>query len=93
MKLWILRPKLDLPSDNPWEPWHDKAFGFVIQAPNEETARQLANENGGDETGDVKYVIYRTGGHPWLDSKQSDCVELVSEGNESKVIMRDFAAA
>jgi len=92
MKLWILKPAKDLPEDNPWEPWYDKAFGFIVQAPDEETARKLANENGGDETGKISHDIYRTGGDAWLDHEMSTCKEL-QVGDVEMVIMRDFASA
>jgi len=50
MPLWLLRPREDLPvEDNPWEPWYDKAFGFVVRAKTEAIARQLANADGGAE--------------------------------------------
>ena len=44
MELWILRAMENLPKfDDPWEPWYNKAFGFVIRAGNEESARRLAD--------------------------------------------------
>ncbi len=92
MKLWKLRPRDSLPKDNPWEPWYDKAFGFIIQALDEKTAREIANANGGDEVGPISYSIYRTGGDAWLDPKMSTCEEY-ELGDEPRVIMRDFAAA
>ena len=75
MKLWLLKPYED------WEPWFDKAFGFVIRAETEEAARAIASENAGDE-----------GGTPWLLSSHTSCVELLPEG-ESGLVLRDFAAA
>lgn len=93
MKLFLLRPKEDLPADdNPWDPWYDKAFGFVVRAENETKARALANSEGGDETGKRNIIIYRTGGDPWLDPKYSSCKELSQEGDE-EIIMRDYAKA
>jgi len=92
MKLWLLRPAKKLPEDNAWEPWYDKAFGFVVRAETEERARQIANKNGGQETGDIMYDIYRVGGNPWLDPKQSTCVELTVSGKEMMII-RDFMSA
>lgn len=36
MKLWLLRPVVGLDeNDNPWWPWYDKAFGFVVRAETE----------------------------------------------------------
>lgn len=91
-RLWLLRPVDGLPKDNPWEPWYDKAFGFVVCAETEEEARKLANSEGGDETGPVKYSVYRTGGDAWLDPKLSSCVELTAD-REKGIVMRDFASA
>ena len=91
-KLWLLRPEDCLPEDDPWEPWYDKAFGFVVRAETEEEARKLANKEGGGETGPVSNKVYREGGNPWLDEKYSTCVVLYSYG-EKGVVIRDFAAA
>ena len=95
MKLWLLRPVEGLPEDeenNPWEPWFDKTFGFVVRAENEQEARKLANAAGGRETGKIANIVYRTGGDPWLDPKFSTCTELVPEG-EAEVIIRDHQQA
>ncbi len=93
MKLWLLRPKKDLPKDDsPWDPWYDKVFGFVVRAETEEEARRLANEQGGDETGEIRTIVYRTGGNPWLDSKYSTC-EILTEDGEPEVIIIDEARA
>lgn len=89
MKLWLLRAREDLPPENdPWEPWYDKAFGFVVQAKDEEAARRLADIDAGDENGSL-----RAEGHPWLDPGLSTCVELRVEGEEEYVIMEDFHVA
>ena len=85
MKLWILSPVKTLQDrDNPWKPWYDKAFGFVVRAETEEEARRLANEKAGDEN---RYEM-RT----WLDSTYSTCKPLTYEGTP-EVVMRDFASA
>jgi organic radical activating enzyme len=86
MKLWLLQPKDNLPDDNPWEPWYDKAFGFVIRAETEMKARKIANKNGGTETGKISYKVYRTGGDPWLDPELSTCIELTPDGKEQLII-------
>ena len=90
MKLWTLKPRDD--NQEAWKPWYDKAFGFVIRAESEERAREIANANGGDETGEISNKIYRRGGNPWLDTKQSICVELLAEGFE-EIIIKDFYSA
>lgn len=84
MKLWILKPVENLPKGNPWKPWYDKAFGFVVRAETEETARKFAHDESGDETAGTN--------SPWLDAKYSTCVELLSKG-EAGVVLRDFCAA
>lgn len=87
MKLWLLRPKPDIPEENdPWEPWYDKAFGFVVRAESEERARTLANDSGGNETGEITTNVYRMGGDPWLDPDFSTCVELTNVGVEAVII-------
>jgi hypothetical protein len=81
MKLWLLRPIEGL-ENNPWEPWYDKAFGFVVRAETEERAREIANESGGDEKPK----------NAWLDSTLSTCNELLPDGEEG-LIIEDFHAA
>lgn len=88
MKLWILKPNKNLDSNNdPWDPWYDKSFGFVILAETAKDARKCADENAGDENGTLGKKI-----HPWMDLKYSSCVELTADG-ETGVIMTDFASA
>ena len=85
MKLFLLKP-IKLPKDrNPWWPWYDNAFGFVVRAEDEGAARQFASENAGtEETSGF--------GNPWLSWRYSTCVELTSDG-EAGIIIRDFASA
>ena len=80
MKLWLLRPReevygteLDL-----WEPWYDKAFGYIVRAEKEKEARELATTGIGDEAKEA-----------WLDAKYSTCEELLPEG-EPKIILSDI---
>ena len=92
MKLWILRPIRGLLID-PWEPWYDKAFGFVVQADTEMAARQFAQEEGGTER--IKWGKQYTEcitAPAWTDPELSTCVELTAVG-EPGVVMRDFAAS
>lgn len=94
MKLWLLHPMDGLAkNDNPWEPWYDKAFGFVVRSETEEEARKFAHEQAGDENRGVFLggKIADTNS-PWLDAKYSTCTELLPEG-EAGVVMQDFAAA
>lgn len=81
MNIWLLRP---IDGHEAWEPWFDKAFGFVVRAENEETARSLAASQAGDEG--------RGQNSPWLDPSASTCVVLQREGN-AEVIIMDFYAA
>lgn len=79
-KIWILRPREDLTrGDNPWNPWYDKAFGYVVVAPSEKSARDYASE----ETDDMEKA--------WLDPAYSTCVE-VDTGREG-IVLEDFRAA
>jgi hypothetical protein len=84
MKLWILKANEDLSGeDDPWDPWYDKSHGFVIRAEDETRAREIAQENGGDES--------EYGQTPWLQSKLSSCIELMGDGDEGVIIV-DFKA-
>ncbi len=80
MQLWLLRPV----AANGWEPWYDKAFGFVIRAESADAARGFAEERSGDES--------RNGVKAWLDPKLTTCVPL-NDAGQPGVIIRDFAAA
>lgn len=94
MKLYLLRPVDNLPdNDNPWDPWYNKCFGFVVRAKNEPEARQFATEDAGDENRGtfMGAKISRTNA-PWLDPMYSTCVELKKVG-DAGVIIKDFASA
>ena len=92
-KLWLLRPVEDLTEDDPWEPWYDKAFGFVVRAETEKEAREFAHAEAGDENrGEFKGLETPKERTPWLDEKYSTCVTLYTYGEEG-IIIRDFAAA
>ena len=94
MKLWILRPVDGLAkTDNPWEPWYDKAFGFVVRAETEAEARDLADADAGDENrGEFMGRSTANTKAPWKDAAYSTCVELLPEG-AAEVVMKDFASA
>lgn len=80
--LYLLTPINILnPNKDPWEPWYNKAFGFVVRANTEKEARKLASKECGEEKTEA-----------WLNPEYSTCVELLQEG-ESMIILRDFAAA
>jgi len=87
MKLWLLQPIHDLPeSTDPWEPWYDKTFGFVVRAETEEQARQFAHDEGANENRSIITT------KPWKDARYSTCVEL-SEAGEPGVIIEDHCSA
>ena len=86
MKLWLLRP---IEGDALWEPWYDKAFGFVVRAETEADARALALTDSGEETFDL--LGPDTDRAAW-ESAHSTCVELLPDG-EPGVVMRDYASS
>lgn len=93
-RLWIIRPADGLSdSDNPWWPWYDKVFGFVVCAASEADARQLAHADAGDENRgeflDCKTADTKA---PWLDAKYSTCIEL-TPAHAAGIVMSDFASA
>lgn len=94
MKIWELRPVIGLEDgDNPWDPWYDKSFGFVVIAEDEASARRIAHENSGDENRGC-FLGKETAKTkaPWMDGKYSTCAELVADG-EPRLVMQDFARA
>lgn len=81
-KLYILRPAASfIVGTNPWEPWYDKAFGFVVSAKSPAEARKLAAKERGNE-----------GEAAWLEATYSSCKEL-KPSEKSEVIMEDVQAA
>lgn len=72
MKLWVLEPVNS--RAHPWSdfPDADATIKMVIRAHTEEQARQLAKENGMDET--------RLLPSAWTDPILSTCTELRGEG-------------
>jgi hypothetical protein len=73
--LWILKPITD------WEPWYDKAFGFVVRAKTERHARHLAAQQCGDE-----------GAAVWKDPAATSCQQLRPTG-KAEMVLRDFSRA
>ena len=94
MKIFELRPVENLKNnDNPWEPWFDKSFGFIVKAETEAEARKYAGENaGGENRGEFLSTKTANTTNPWIDEKYSTCVELNGDG-EAGMIMQDFARA
>lgn len=86
MKLYLLKPIENLEVDH-WDPWYDKAFGFVVRAETEFDARHIANNHCGDEDRD-----FPPDESPWLSAEFSTCTELSADG-ESEMILRDLHSA
>lgn len=92
MKLWLLRPAANLAAgNNPWKPWYDRTFGFVIRADSEKAARAIADDEGGPECGS-RFGLNK-GIPAWTDPAYSTCIELLPEGGDEGVIMQDTARA
>jgi hypothetical protein len=84
MKLWLLKPRGDLPeNDNPWEPWDHKALGFVVRSEDEAAARRLAHEHA--------YAENHNAMTPWLDADYSTCEPLRDDG-PAMIVMCDVVS-
>jgi len=89
MKFWRLAPRHDMmwwcvDGKDPWQPHSSRAFGFVVRAADEEGARWLAHQAGGEENDALEGVS------PWLDSNYSTCEELRTDGAAPEVILVNF---
>lgn len=79
MKLYKIEARCDLPcNDNPWIPWYDKTFGYIIRAVSEEAARTIAHEDDGEM--------------PWKDDRYSLCTEITPKG-KAEILLEDHHAA
>lgn len=88
MKFWRLAPRHDMlwwcvDGKDPWSPYRERAFGFVVRAEDAEAARWLAHQAGGLENETVDGVA------PWLDANYSTCEELRDDGN-AEVLLVNF---
>jgi hypothetical protein len=94
MKLWLLRPirRADGRWPEPWEPWYDKVFGFVVRATDETQARLMASEKAGEEAFSSDEAEDEAKINPWLEPTLSRCKELTSEG-EPGIVIRDYSKA
>ena len=87
MKLWLLKARDDLPAgDDPWAPWYDRIHGYVIRAPSEAVARQMAQKTGKEETSGLEARSATV----WLDPVYSTCTALEAEGEE-EIVLIDLA--
>jgi hypothetical protein len=85
MPFWKLTPRHDtlwwcVEGKDPWSPHHERAFGFVVRAPDAEAARWLAHEAGGRENHAIDGVA------PWLDANYSTC-EALKDGAAEVVLV------
>jgi hypothetical protein len=71
---------------NPWHTRYDRAYGFVVRAPDEATARRLANAKGDDEK-DLPGLKQTR--NVWLKRQFTDCKILESDGPDG-IILQDF---
>jgi hypothetical protein len=88
MKFFRLSPRHDtlwwcVEGKDPWQPYHEKAFGFVVRAADVEEARWLAHQSAGEENGALDGVS------PWLDENYSSCEELRDDA-AAEVILVNF---
>ena len=91
-KIWLLKPKGFLAdADNPWIPWYNKVFGFVISAETEEMARGIADNDAGLENW-ISSMQPDKRRHPWLNKKYSTCVYL-TDRYKPGVIIKDYREA
>jgi len=91
MKLYYLTP---LYPDNHMWCQMDTVHGFVVRSPDEQTARQLAQEQAADEnyTYDFSEGFLkgkRISLDVWLDPKWTSCEEIFQDG-PAEIICRDF---
>lgn len=77
MNIYILKPREDLPKENPWKPWYDACFGMVVIAGSEAEAREIAKNDAHAEGGDA-----------WEDASLSTC-EILSRGGDARVVLQD----
>jgi hypothetical protein len=88
MKFWRLTPRHDtlwwcIEGKDPWQPHNERAFGFVVRAADQEEARWLAHQGGGEENKTLEGVS------PWLDENYSVCEEL-SPDAAAEVLLVNF---
>lgn len=74
-KLWLIKA---IESAPPWHPPIDRCFGFVVEAPDEHSAREIASCNSGEET--LKHY------DAWSNPILSTCIELVPTGNPGVIL-------
>jgi hypothetical protein len=93
MRLWILRPRLEVleREAHPWTPPWDKTMGVLVRAETEADARRLAQTKAGHEG----QGIYKDWGasddeiaeNVWLDEAWTTCDELTVSGEPSVILV------
>jgi hypothetical protein len=81
MKLYVLKVRAEFYNEavfSPWNPWYDKAFGYIIRAKSKRHARKMASESSGMDD--------------WNNNKYVSC-ERLKDGGEAGIILEDFASA
>lgn len=82
MKLWLLKRIDDEAHD--WGADYDEYVGFVVRAPDEAKAREMAWIGSGGEYGSRREPY-------WQHPDQTSCVEIPVDGDEG-VILDSFRA-
>jgi hypothetical protein len=86
MRFWRLTPRHGsfwwcVDGKDPWQPHHEKVFGVVVRAADEEEARWLAHQSAGQENDAIDGV------QPWLDEAYSTCEEVPAEGGAEVILV------
>lgn len=93
MRLWLVRPRAEVVTReiNPWEPWFDKVFAFVIRAATKGEARALAQAAAGAEGRGIYQGLGLTeeesADDVWLDAAYSECLELDRDGGPEVILV------
>ena len=90
-KLWLLKP-INNSKQSLWDPWYDKAFGFVVRASTASEARAFAQAKAGTEAEGSDWQDESTNIPVWTSPELTSCELLVPEGEEG-IVLRDFRAA
>lgn len=88
-KIFVLRPVgyHDSFEEGLWDPWYDKAFGFLIAADDETEARTMASNAHSSYEHEMKAA--------WLNPELTTCKEISSyaETDTTEILMADIRTA
>jgi len=93
MRLWLLRPHLDVLARpvNPWTPPWDKTFAVLVRAKVEDDARRLAHSKAGNEGmgiyGRLGVSEDESASAVWLDPEWTACDELLPDGEPGAILV------